>query len=139
MRWNSSNQSDTKRRWFGWRIARLIGFGVAGICLAALFALVLGVVVQWLWNWLMPDIFGLKQISYWQAFGLLLLGRLLFGGLGHHHGSRHPRKHLPHNHADRWKDYSHFWREKGDMAAEDLIEEAKKEKDGERSQWAEGR
>src|SRR5882724_1147528 len=36
--------------------------------------------VQHLWNWLMPAIFGLHMISYWQAFGLLGLSWLLFGG-----------------------------------------------------------
>ncbi len=36
--------------------------------------------VQHLWNWLMPEIFGLHMITYWQAFGLLGLSWLLFGG-----------------------------------------------------------
>ena len=31
-----------------------------------------------LWNWLMPDIFGLTQIDFWQALGLLVLSTLLF-------------------------------------------------------------
>lgn len=30
-------------------------------------------ICMWLWNWLMPDIFGTKQIDYWQAIGLMLL------------------------------------------------------------------
>jgi len=47
-----------------------------GITLALLF--VWG--VQLLWNVLMPEIFGLKIISFWQAFGLLLLSKILFGG-----------------------------------------------------------
>jgi hypothetical protein len=33
-----------------------------------------------LWNWLMPTIFGLITITYWQAAGLLLLSKLLFSG-----------------------------------------------------------
>ncbi|KKX48300.1 hypothetical protein L950_0221860 [Sphingobacterium sp. IITKGP-BTPF85] len=44
-----------------------------GITLALLF--VWG--VQLLWNVLMPEIFGLKIISFWQAFGLLLLSKIL--------------------------------------------------------------
>ena len=36
-----------------------------------------------LWNWLMPDIFGLATIGFWQALGLLALARILFGGFGH--------------------------------------------------------
>lgn len=39
-------------------------------------------VVMLLWNFLMPVIFGLGTINFWQAFGLFLLGRILFGGFG---------------------------------------------------------
>jgi len=31
-----------------------------------------------LWNWLMPGIFGLPQIGFWQAFGLQSMAGLLF-------------------------------------------------------------
>lgn len=34
--------------------------------------------VKWLWNWLMPELFSLKQITFWQALGLSLLCSLLF-------------------------------------------------------------
>jgi hypothetical protein len=34
-----------------------------------------------LWNLLMPDIFGLPRIGFWQAVGLLGLSWILFGGL----------------------------------------------------------
>lgn len=33
---------------------------------------------MWLWNWLMPEIFGLITIGYWQALGLMCLSSLLF-------------------------------------------------------------
>lgn len=33
---------------------------------------------MWLWNWLMPTIFGLTKITFWQAFGINLLSSLLF-------------------------------------------------------------
>ncbi|WP_336516254.1 hypothetical protein [Pollutibacter soli] len=36
-------------------------------------------VVMLLWNALMPDIFSLKELSYWQSVGLLLLARILTG------------------------------------------------------------
>jgi hypothetical protein len=38
--------------------------------------------VQQLWNWLLPALFGWRQITFWQALGLLALCRILFGGLG---------------------------------------------------------
>jgi len=53
-----------------------------GIGFVLVFVLAFGYVVQLLWNWLMPEIFGLKAITYLQAVGLLLLSRLLFGRVG---------------------------------------------------------
>jgi hypothetical protein len=41
-----------------------------------------GGVVQLLWNWLLPSLFGWRQITFWQALGLLALCRILFGGFG---------------------------------------------------------
>jgi len=43
-----------------------------------------GEVVLHLWNWLLPALFGWRQITFWQAIGLLVLCRILFGGLGGH-------------------------------------------------------
>ncbi|MFX0565919.1 hypothetical protein ACNF5A_002942 [Kosakonia cowanii] len=48
---------------------------------AALFV-VLGLVVMSLWNALLPAILGVKSIGFWQALGILVLSRILFGGLG---------------------------------------------------------
>jgi ABC-type multidrug transport system fused ATPase/permease subunit len=39
-------------------------------------------VAMLLWNALMPDIFALPRLNYWQAAGLVVLARILFGGLG---------------------------------------------------------
>ncbi len=123
---NHDHWHDVRKPGLSRRLARLIAFGIGGIFLAALFALVLGIVVQWLWNWLMPDIFGLKQISYWQAFGLVFLGRLLFGGLGHHR-SHHPRERR-HRSSDHWKRYGHFWKEEGQEASDEFVRRAEKGK-----------
>ncbi len=49
-----------------------------------LFLAIGGEVVRQLWNWLLPSIFGWRQITFWQALGLLALCRILFGGLGRH-------------------------------------------------------
>lgn len=40
-------------------------------------SLFLSLPVLWLWNWLMPDIFNLPQITFWQALGLNLLSSFL--------------------------------------------------------------
>jgi len=48
-----------------------------------LFIAIGGEVVLQLWNWLLPSIFGWRQITFWQAIGILALCRILFGGFGH--------------------------------------------------------
>lgn len=39
-----------------------------------------GMIVMLLWNGIMPEVFGLGVVTFWQAIGLLILGRFLFGG-----------------------------------------------------------
>lgn len=48
--------------------------------MAVLFGAAITIVVMELWNWLMPELFGLDMISFWQALGLLVLSKILFGG-----------------------------------------------------------
>ena len=57
---------------------------------AVLFVGVFGFVVMSLWNWLMPIIFGLHPVNFWQAVGLLILSKILFGGFHGRHGGRMP-------------------------------------------------
>ena len=45
-----------------------------------LFSLPFAWPVEWLWNWLMPSIFGLARISFWKAWGFEILFGLLLGG-----------------------------------------------------------
>jgi hypothetical protein len=47
---------------------------------AVVVAVVLGLAVMSLWNWLVPEIFGARTITFWQALGLLILSRILAGG-----------------------------------------------------------
>ena len=35
---------------------------------------------RWLWNITMPDVFDLRTVTFWQAFRLLLIAAILFGG-----------------------------------------------------------
>lgn len=58
-----------------WHILAFIGVFAAGIA-----------VVMLLWNAIIPSVIGWSAISYWQAAGLMILTRLLFGGLGSHWG-----------------------------------------------------
>ena len=47
-----------------------------------------GAIVQLLWNWLLPPLFGWKALTFWQALALLALCRILFGGMRLGGGSR---------------------------------------------------
>jgi len=52
-------------------IATLLG-------MLAIVIVILGYPLMLLWNWLLPDIFGLPEITFWQAIGLNLLSTILF-------------------------------------------------------------
>jgi len=54
--------------------------GLKFVFFAMLFLTVFTFVVMRLWNWLMPALFGWHLISFWQALGLLILSKILFGG-----------------------------------------------------------
>jgi hypothetical protein len=48
------------------------------IGLILLWVMLLGLPLQLLWNWLMPDIFGLRYITFWEAVGLSTISSILF-------------------------------------------------------------
>jgi hypothetical protein len=79
--------------WIAGRIAR-------GIVIGLVFAAVFAVFVRLLWNWLMPGVFGLGEISYAQAIGLIILAHILFGPRGMH-GARP-------GFAGRWHGHGHW-------------------------------
>ncbi len=109
-------------RIFGWKHSiprgfRIVGMVVFGIAAAALFALVFGALVMVLWNWLMPAIFHIGEINYWQAFGIVILAKLIFGTFGH----RRDRSSGKFNNHDRFDDHGYFHRifEEGGGASEE--------------------
>jgi hypothetical protein len=55
-------------------------------------AAVLSFIVMRMWNWLMPAVFGLRTIGYWQALGILILSKILFGGFRGRPGGRGPSR-----------------------------------------------
>ena len=75
----------------------LKGAGFAALAVVALGAL--GYLVMSLWNWVVPAVTGLHAISWLQAVALLVLSRILFGGLRHHRGGWHWR----HRMRERWQ------------------------------------
>ncbi len=76
---------------------------VFGLPFMLVFLALASLILMLLWNGLVPAIFGLKAIGYWQALGLLVLARILFGNLG-----RGPRTYFSRRRQfERWK----RWRE----------------------------
>lgn len=57
-----------------------------------LFVWLFGELVMHLWNWLLPPLFGLHMITFWQALGILLLSRILFGSWGSGGGKGRSRR-----------------------------------------------
>ena len=73
----------------------------------ALFVLIVpagfGLAVLQLWNSLIPNIFGLRPIGFWQAVGLMALSWILFGGLGMFRGRPHGSSRWRQRMAARWE------------------------------------
>jgi len=90
--------SNNKR---GFRLRRGLRFLAFGLFLGAL----VGFVVMWLWNALLPAILGVSTITFWQALGLLVLSRILFGGYGGRGfgGGHNNRQHWREKMAGRWQ------------------------------------
>lgn len=59
------------------------GIGFAAVIIAAIFAL--GGIVMYLWNSILIEVAPVKSVTYWQAMGLLVLCRILFGRFGKRH------------------------------------------------------
>jgi hypothetical protein len=78
------------------------------LMMAALFAGFSWLVMR-LWNWLAPDVFGGHRISFWQAVGLFLLSKILFGGF---RGGWGHRGQWGRNMKERWEQMTPEQREK---------------------------
>jgi len=117
-------------------------FKIVFIIIAAIvFILLFGYVTMRLWNWLMPDIFGLGLINYWQAIGIIVLAKILFGGFGGHKSSKRTKKSIERckpgykkalkNDFSNWKYYDKFWEEEGENAYNEYVT---RKKEGEEQQ-----
>ncbi len=70
------------------RLTKMIFMVPAAILGMLLFIFIGGELVLHLWNWLLPPLFGWRQVTFWQALGILALCRILFGGFGRHGSGR---------------------------------------------------
>jgi hypothetical protein len=73
---------------------------------------VFGELVMHLWNWLTPTLFGWRQVTFWEALGLLLLCRILFGGFGGHNRDGANRLREKKERLSRWEKMTPEEREK---------------------------
>src|SRR5260370_33157526 len=79
------------------------------VLLVAIACAVFGFIVMSLWNWLMPALIGWRPITFWQALGLFILTKILFGGFrgGWGHGGHWRRRMM-----ERWEQMTPEEREK---------------------------
>lgn len=78
-------REDHERRHRRWRELSLplkVLIIIGGVAFVCGMVVLVGFVVVWLWNWLMPAIFHLPTIRFWQALGLLVLTSILFNRRG---------------------------------------------------------
>jgi hypothetical protein len=100
-----------KRKW------KWIFLAPLAILALLLFVAIGGEVVQQLWNWLLPPLFGWHQLTFWEALGMLALCRILFGGFGSHgsHGPGYRRRKADRGEAikpDEWERFRQGVRER---------------------------
>ena len=113
---------------------------ILGIFAAIGFALLIGLIIMLLWNWLMPAIFGLVTINYWQAVGIIILAKFLFGGFGNRRSKRRYSKfrnrfnekfhanYEGNSKSDfsKWRFYDNYWEDEGENAYKEYVERRQK-------------
>ncbi|MBT3207462.1 MAG: hypothetical protein HN704_08625 [Bacteroidetes bacterium] len=115
------------------KVIKTTGLVLLGIVGASAFALAIGYGVMLLWNWLLPDLFGFIEITFWQAVAIVVLARLIFGGFKHPHKGSHHDTFMSrfHNNKcepaksknyDKWEHYDEFWKTEGEKAFMDFVE-----------------
>ena len=110
----------------GGRGPRIAGRIARGIAIGLVFALVFGIFVRLLWNWLMPGVFSLREITYAQAIGMIVLTHILFGPRGMRPGFAGKRRHGPwawhgpcstetaaNGDIKDWRPYDEWWESEG--------------------------
>nr|WP_299382534.1 hypothetical protein [Allomuricauda sp.] len=130
---------EPKERYYERKVEKYVtkGFKIffAGIIFIALILLAVYVLML-LWNWLLPELFGIPTIGYWQAMGIMLLAKLIFG-FGNHSSKKSNHKSRKRHKGDRfcrhkkeyskWHHYDQFWKEEGEAAYNAYVERVKNE------------
>lgn len=119
-------------------VTKAVKVFVFAVFIIGLFFLACYVLMR-LWNWLLPDIFDITTITYWQAVGIMVLAKLIFGFGGGSSSSKRKEKTRKWQEKKRercnswkkdqedWKQYDQFWKEEGEAAFKNFVEKSKNE------------
>ncbi len=115
-----------KHKFRGKSLGEIIGIIIFGGIFITGLAILFGFIIMWLWNWLMPMIFGLTTLTFWEAVGVFILFKILLGGCnfgGDGSSSKKSKcKEESKGEFSKWKHYDNFWKEEGNAAYEKYIE-----------------
>jgi Ca2+/H+ antiporter, TMEM165/GDT1 family len=68
------------------------------------FVMLFSYIVMLLWNGILPDVLGVRTISFWQAMGILVLSKILFSGFGGlHHKKEQFKNRFREKMLDKWE------------------------------------
>ncbi|MCG8333201.1 MAG: hypothetical protein MJE63_01710 [Proteobacteria bacterium] len=81
-----TSANETRKRHL-FAVLRVLKWTLLGVIMAVIFALIFGVLVKWLWSVTLAPLFGTATPGYWQAVGIVVLARLVFGGF-HRNGHK---------------------------------------------------
>ena len=83
------------------KTARIFMMVVGGFLMMIIFALLFGLILKFLWNSTVVELFALPTIGYWQAIGLFILAKFFFG-FGHGWGFQHQYNKETHKQWHKW-------------------------------------
>lgn len=122
-----------KHKFRGKSLGEIIGMIIFGGIFIIGLAILFGFIIMWLWNWLMPMIFGLTTLTFWQAAGIFILFKILLGGCNFGGDGNSSKKSSSNckeggkREFSKWKHYDSFWKEEGNKAYEEYLERINKE------------
>lgn len=73
-------------------VTKMIGALLLATVYILFWALIIGFPVMWVWNWIMPYLFQLPHINFWQSWGILFLSASLFKSTTFTPKSKEPAK-----------------------------------------------
>jgi uncharacterized membrane protein len=101
---------------------QILLLAVLSIFGVTIFGCIFGYIIMWLWNQLMPQIFGLPIISYWQGIGLFILARILLGTFASDNSNKSniksTKKTIDTTRDPDWVRYNTWWEKEGKTAFE---------------------